>query len=91
MNSLEIINKASSKNLTQEETAEVMKEIFLGKISEKKIEAFNYISNLLSFSLRDSNKKDINNLIINYKKKMYFKLYLAQHSHWQQSQQSHIP
>lgn len=40
MNSLEIINKASSKNLTQEETAEVMKEIFLGKISEKKIEAF---------------------------------------------------
>ena len=40
MNSTEIISKVSSKNLSQEETAHVMQEIFLGKISEQKIENF---------------------------------------------------
>ena len=40
MNSTEIISKVSSKNLSQEETAYVMQEIFLGKISDKDIENF---------------------------------------------------
>ena len=40
MNSEEIINKASLKNLTQEETASVMEDIFLGDISDQKIEDF---------------------------------------------------
>ena len=40
MNSTEIISKVSSKNLSQSETAYVMQEIFLGKISDKDIENF---------------------------------------------------
>ena len=40
MNSTEIISKVSSKNLSQEETAYVMQEIFVGKISEQDIENF---------------------------------------------------
>jgi anthranilate phosphoribosyltransferase len=40
MNSEEIINKASLKNLTQEETSSVMEDIFLGHISDQKIEDF---------------------------------------------------
>jgi anthranilate phosphoribosyltransferase len=40
MNSEEIINKASLKNLTQEETSSVMEDIFLGDISDQKIEDF---------------------------------------------------
>ncbi len=40
MNSTEIISKVSSKNLSQEETAHVMQEIFLGTISEQEIENF---------------------------------------------------
>ena len=40
MNSTEIISKVSSKNLSQEETAFVMQEIFIGKISEQDIENF---------------------------------------------------
>ena len=40
MNSIEIISKVSSKNLSQEETAHIMQEIFLGKISEQEIENF---------------------------------------------------
>ena len=40
MNSSEIISKVSSKNLSQSETAYVMQEIFLGKISDKDIENF---------------------------------------------------
>ena len=40
MNSIEIISKVSSKNLSQEETAHVMQEIFLGTISEQEIENF---------------------------------------------------
>ena len=40
MNSKEIISKVSSKNLSQEETAYVMKEIFFGKISDQEIENF---------------------------------------------------
>ena len=40
MNSKEIISKVSSKNLSQEETAYVMQEIFFGKISDQEIENF---------------------------------------------------
>ena len=40
MNSSEIISKVSSKNLSQEETAHVMQEIFIGKISDLDIENF---------------------------------------------------
>ena len=40
MNSTEIISKVSSKNLSQEETAHVMQEIFFGKISDQEIENF---------------------------------------------------
>jgi len=40
MNSKEIISKVSSKNLSQEETAHVMQEIFFGKISDQEIENF---------------------------------------------------
>ena len=40
MNSTEIISKVSSKNLSQEETAHVMQEIFFGKISDYEIENF---------------------------------------------------
>jgi len=40
MNSKEIISKVSSKNLSQEETAYVMHEIFFGKISDQEIENF---------------------------------------------------
>ena len=40
MKSTEIISKASSKNLSQDETAQVMQEIFLGKISDQDIENF---------------------------------------------------
>ena len=40
MNSTEIISKVSSKNLSQEETAYVMQEIFFGKISDQEIENF---------------------------------------------------
>ena len=40
MNSAEIISKVSSKNLSQEETAYVMQEIFVGKISDHEIENF---------------------------------------------------
>ena len=40
MNSSEIISKVSSKNLSQEETAHVMQEIFTGKISDLDIENF---------------------------------------------------
>ena len=40
MNSTDIISKVSSKNLSQEETAYVMQEIFVGKISEQDIENF---------------------------------------------------
>ena len=40
MNSKEIISKVSSKNLSQEETAYVMQEIFFGKISNQEIENF---------------------------------------------------
>ena len=40
MNSKEIISKVSSKNLSQEETAYVMEEIFFGKISDQEIENF---------------------------------------------------
>ena len=40
MNSNEIISKVSSKNLSQEETAYVMQEIFFGKISDQEIENF---------------------------------------------------
>ena len=40
MNSKEVISKVSSKNLSQEETAYVMQEIFVGKISEQDIENF---------------------------------------------------
>lgn len=40
MNLKEIISKVSSKNLSQEETAHVMQEIFLGRISDQEIENF---------------------------------------------------
>ena len=40
MNTSEIISKVSSKNLSQEETAHVMQEIFIGKISDLDIENF---------------------------------------------------
>jgi anthranilate phosphoribosyltransferase len=40
MNSTEIISKVSSKNLSQEETAYIMQEIFVGKISDQEIENF---------------------------------------------------
>tara|TARA_B100000674_G_scaffold371196_1_gene313554 strand:- start:290 stop:1321 length:1032 start_codon:yes stop_codon:yes gene_type:complete len=40
MKSTEIISKASSKNLSQDETAQVMQEIFFGKISDQDIENF---------------------------------------------------
>ena len=40
MNSKEIISKVSSKNLSQDETAYVMQEIFFGKISDQEIENF---------------------------------------------------
>ena len=40
MNSKEIISKVSSKNLSQEETAHVIQEIFFGKISDQEIENF---------------------------------------------------
>ena len=40
MNSKKIISKVSSKNLSQEETAYVMQEIFFGKISDQEIENF---------------------------------------------------
>ena len=40
MNTSEIISKVSSKNLSQEETAHVMQEIFTGKISDLDIENF---------------------------------------------------
>ena len=40
MNSSEIISKSSTKNLTQEESATIFQKIFLGEISETKIEDF---------------------------------------------------
>ena len=40
MNSKEVISKVSSKNLSQEETAHVMQEIFFGRISDQEIEDF---------------------------------------------------
>ena len=40
MNSSEIVNKSSTKNLTQEESATIFQEIFLGQVSEIEIENF---------------------------------------------------
>ena len=40
MNSSEIINKSSKKNLSQEESAIIFQKIFLGQISETEIEKF---------------------------------------------------
>ena len=40
MNSSEIVNKSSTKNLTQEESATIFQEIFLGQVSETEIENF---------------------------------------------------
>ena len=51
MNSTEIISKVSSKNLSQEETAYVMQEIFVGKISDQEIENF-----LLSLSEKEKHQ-----------------------------------
>ena len=40
MNSLELIKKVSSSNLSQEETATVIQDIFLGKVPDQEIEHF---------------------------------------------------
>ena len=40
MNSSEIVNKSSTKNLTKEESATIFQEIFLGQVSETEIENF---------------------------------------------------
>ena len=40
MNSSEIINKSSKKNLSQEESAIIFQKIFLGQVSETEIEKF---------------------------------------------------
>jgi len=59
MNSTEIISKVSSKNLSQEETAHVMQEIFLGKISEQKIENF-----LLSLSEKGETSDELTGAVM---------------------------
>ena len=59
MNSTEIISKVSSKNLSQEETAYVMQEIFLGKISEQKIENF-----LLSLSEKGETSDELTGAVM---------------------------
>ena len=58
MNSTEIISKVSSKNLSQEETAHVMQEIFFGKISDQEIENF-----LLSLSAKGETSDELLSLI----------------------------
>ena len=40
MNSLELIKKVSSSNLSQQETVTIFQDIFLGKVSDQKIEDF---------------------------------------------------
>ena len=59
MNSTEIISKVSSKNLSQEETAYVMQEIFVGKISEQDIENF-----LLSLSGKGETSDDLTGAVL---------------------------
>ena len=59
MNSTEIISKVSSKNLSQEETAHVMQEIFLGKISEQNIENF-----LLSLSEKGETSDELTGAVM---------------------------
>ena len=59
MNSTEIISKVSSKNLSQEETAYVMQEIFVGKISEQDIENF-----LLSLSGKGETSDELTGAVL---------------------------
>ncbi len=59
MNSIEIISKVSSKNLSQEETAHIMQEIFLGKISEQEIENF-----LLSLSEKGETSDELTGAVL---------------------------
>ena len=59
MNSTEIISKVSSKNLSQEETAHVMQEIFLGTISEQEIENF-----LLSLSEKGETSDELTGAVL---------------------------
>ena len=59
MNSIEIISKVSSKNLSQEETAHIMQEIFLGKISEQEIENF-----LLSLSEKGETSDELTGAVM---------------------------
>ena len=59
MNSTEIISKVSSKNLSQEETAYVMQEIFVGKISDQEIENF-----LLSLSGKGETSDELTGAVL---------------------------
>jgi len=59
MNSKEIISKVSSTNLSQEESAHVIQEIFLGKISDQEIENF-----LLSLSEKGETSDELTGAVL---------------------------